>query len=92
MVGQSEAWRCWVIGRLGVPGASREVVRKELGLVLFAWVPGLRGVEIFWARFACDSSVFRVGDVRAQGPSRARNRVWLPLLMFVQVPVAGRAF
>jgi hypothetical protein len=87
-----ETGRCWLIGRSGVPGANREVVRKELGLVLFASVPGLRGVQIFWARFACNSGVFRAGDVRAQGPERARNRVWLPVLMLGQAPVAGRAF
>jgi len=45
MVGQSEAWRCWVIGRLGVPGARREGDRKELGLFLLAKVSG--DVEIF---------------------------------------------
>ena len=87
-----ETGRCWLIGRSGVPGANREVARKELGLVLFASVPGLRGVEIFWARFACNSGVFRAGDVRAQDPGRAWNRVWLSVLMLRQLSVAGQAF
>ena len=76
-----------MVDRLGVPGASREGARKGLGSVLSARVLGLRGVEIFLARFArCASGVL------ARGPSRAGNRVWLPPLMLGQVSVAGWAF